>query len=160
MAALCTYVFCDRCDRVGKARSLHKSRLKWLARAKHSSLSQSFINYGNKKCFNIGPWTGKLEFRFQSLLKRDRSSVTYLRSWTNCRFAICLHQHQPSWILTFLRVQSSVVITRHFASALIHCLGTSCGLYYKCAIVIIYYCGYSGLFYETSVCSIPWSLNL
>ncbi len=125
---------------MSKARGLHMSKLTWLARAKHSSLSQRFINNDNKKCFNIGPWTGKLEFRFQSLLKRDRSSVTYFRSQTNCRFAICLHQHQPSWILTFLRVQSSVVITRHLASALIHCLGTSCGLYYNCVSVVIYDC--------------------
>jgi hypothetical protein len=57
---LCTNVFCDR---VGKARSLHKvtlwpyspckhwDRLKWLSMGKCTSLSQSFINYSNKKFF-------------------------------------------------------------------------------------------------------------
>jgi hypothetical protein len=30
-------------------------RLGWYARDKHSSLSKTFVNYGSKKFYNIGP---------------------------------------------------------------------------------------------------------
>jgi hypothetical protein len=33
-----------------------KTRLERLARDKHSSLLQEFVNYGRKKLYNIGPW--------------------------------------------------------------------------------------------------------
>jgi hypothetical protein len=33
-----------------------KTRLERLARNRHSSLLQKFINYGEKKFYNIGPW--------------------------------------------------------------------------------------------------------
>jgi hypothetical protein len=32
-----------------------KTRLKRLARKKHSSLLQKFVNYGQKKVYNMGP---------------------------------------------------------------------------------------------------------
>jgi hypothetical protein len=35
----------------------HKTRLERLARGKHSSLLQTFINYGREKCYNIDPWS-------------------------------------------------------------------------------------------------------
>jgi hypothetical protein len=34
----------------------HHTRLERLARDKHSSLLQKFVNYGHKKVYRIGPW--------------------------------------------------------------------------------------------------------
>ncbi len=41
---------------MGKARGLHKNRLVWLARAKYSSLSQSFKNKAIKSVITYGSY--------------------------------------------------------------------------------------------------------
>ncbi len=48
-----------RCSNLGQAPGStrkHKTKLERLARDKHSSLLRKFVNYGNKKFYNIDPW--------------------------------------------------------------------------------------------------------
>jgi hypothetical protein len=44
----------------------HKTRLVMLARDKHSSLLQTFINYRRTKFYNIGPWAQCYETFFHT----------------------------------------------------------------------------------------------
>jgi len=44
---------------VGKTGDCPIEELEWLARDKHSSVLRKFVNYGQKKFYNIGPWLFK-----------------------------------------------------------------------------------------------------
>ncbi len=54
----------------------HWTRLERLARDKHSSLLQKFVNYGQKKFYNIGPRADDI--------KNLRPYFTDVRNWMEC----------------------------------------------------------------------------
>ncbi len=42
----------------------HNTKLKKLVRHKHSSLVQTFVNYGSKKFYNIGMWGAENKIKY------------------------------------------------------------------------------------------------
>ncbi len=60
----------------------HHSRLKMLARGKHSSLLQTLINYGRKTFYNTGPQSQCYETFFVRHLRRGQISKAFVHGNT------------------------------------------------------------------------------